>query len=165
MSHNSEEFYTVDDEAFAPAVQPTYNEAFPPLEQRSDSPGAFSFDQGQWNKKLSLKSSTTTQVITNLNIWAVGAVSETEVIWEQILAFCGAKNASGGSFIHLGTCILDTMDVVHPIRCNYTPGPLKGRRHFVLGRCLRRRRIPGLSFTTGKKVSKSGPLIFFPIVE
>jgi len=61
MSHNSEEFHTVDDEAFVPAVLPTYNEAFPPLE-RSDSPGTFAFDQGQWNKKLSLKSSTTTQV-------------------------------------------------------------------------------------------------------
>jgi len=64
-NNNSEEMVrNVDNEAYEPVFKAevvSYDDAFPCLE-RSDSPAASPIDAGQWNKKLSLRSSTTTQV-------------------------------------------------------------------------------------------------------
>ncbi|XP_074655321.1 vigilin-like [Tubulanus polymorphus] len=65
INNPEEEICNIENEAYEPSfVQPevvSYDDAFPCL-QRSDSPAASPIDAGQWNKKLSLRSSTTTQV-------------------------------------------------------------------------------------------------------
>ena len=66
MAHNSsEDIKTVDDQAY----EPTYAEAFPPLmtsEGGSISPPPTGEQQpNKWNKKMTLRSSTVTQVCTS----------------------------------------------------------------------------------------------------